>query len=224
MSVRTSEAGLKNASTDPQSKRRYFVLSLITLIAAVFVSILWHNETRRPPDFFGHPISPAKHAYDFHLTDQEGTETRLSHWRGKIVLFSFGFTHCPNVCPTILTNLADVFRALPPAERDRVRIAFISVDPHRDAPAQLKNYLCFFDPAFVGLTGAKDEIDRATGAFGASYAFIHKPDDLPENYNVIHSANVYLVNPKGEWELIYDFQQLQEPAKVAADIENILRR
>jgi cytochrome oxidase Cu insertion factor (SCO1/SenC/PrrC family) len=53
---------------------------------------------------------------------------------------------------------------------------------------------------------------------------IHKPDDAPDNYNVMHSANVYLVNPKGEWEIIYDFQQLQEPAKVAADIENILRR
>ena len=224
MSAGPSEVGLKNASTNPKSNRRYFILSLISLIAAVFVSILWHNETRRPPGFFGHPVGPEKVAYDFQLTNQEGIKTRMSHWRGKIVLFSFGFTHCPNVCPTILTNLLDVFRSLPPAQRDRVRIAFISVDPQRDAPSQLKNYLSYFDPAFVGLSGSKDEIDRATGAFGASYALIHKPDDAPDNYNVMHSANVYLVNPKGEWEIIYDFQQLQEPAKVAADIENILRR
>ena len=174
--------------------------------------------------FFGHPISPGKAAYDFHLTSQDGIETRLSQWKRKVVLFSFGFTHCPNVCPTTLANLVDVFRALPPAERDRVRISFISVDPQRDTPAQLKNYLSYFDPALVGLTGSKDEIDRATGAFGASYAFVHKPDDPPENYSVIHSANVYLVNPKGEWELIYDFKQLQEPSKVASDINYILRR
>jgi protein SCO1/2 len=224
MSVRTSETGLKNASVKPRSNRRYVILSLTALIAAVFVSILWHNETRHPPGFFGHPISPAKVAYDFRLTDQEGIETRMSQWKGKAVLFSFGFTHCPNVCPTTLTNLVDVFRALPPAERDRVRISFISVDPQRDTPAQLKNYLSYFDTALVGLTGSKDEIDRTTGAFGASYALIHKPDDAPDNYNVMHSANVYLVNPKGEWEIIYDFQQLQDPAKVAADIENILHQ
>src|SRR5262249_9114354 len=110
----------------------------------------------------------------------------------------------PNVCPTTLTNLLGVFRVLPPADRDPVRIAFISVDPQRDTPAQLKNYLSYFDLAFVGLTGSKDEIDRTTGAFDASYAFVHKPDDPPDNYNVMHSANVYLVNPKGEWEMIYE--------------------
>jgi protein SCO1/2 len=117
-----------------------------------------------------------------------------------------------------------VFQALPPEERNQVRGAFISVDPRRDTPAQLKNYLSYFDPRFVGLTGSKDEIDRATGAFDASYAFVHKPDDQPDNYNVMHSANVYLVNPKGEWEIIYDVQQLQEPEKVAEDIGNILHR
>jgi protein SCO1/2 len=135
VSARPSEAGLKRASTNPQSNRRYIILSLLALIAAVSISILWHNERRRSPVFFGRPISPAKVAYDFHLTNQEGIGTRLSQWKGKVVLFSFGFTHCPNVCPTTLTNLVDVFRALPPAERDHVRIALISVDPQRDTPA-----------------------------------------------------------------------------------------
>ena len=193
-------------------------------MTAVSVAILYHNERGRSPGYFGHPISPAKAAYDFRFTNQEGQETRLSQWKGNVVLFSFGFTHCPNVCPTTLTNLVGIFRILSPAERDHVRIAFISVDPHRDKPAQLKNYLSYFDPAFVGLTGSKDEIDRATGAFDASYAFVHKPNDQPDNYDVMHSANIYLVNPKGEWEIIYDVQQLQEPEKVATDIENILYR
>jgi protein SCO1/2 len=215
---------LKRASSNLRPNRGYLVLSLLALLVAVSVSILSHNERGRPPAFFGHAISPARAAYDFRFTDQEGKETRLSQWKGNVVLFSFGFTHCPNVCPTTLMNLLGVFRVLPPAERDHVRIAFISVDPQRDTPAQLKNYLSYFDPAFVGLTGSKDEIDRTTGAFDASYAFVHKPDDPPDSYNVMHSANVYLVNPKGEWEMIYDVQQLQEPAKVAADIENTLHR
>jgi cytochrome oxidase Cu insertion factor (SCO1/SenC/PrrC family) len=71
-------------------------------------------------------------------------------------------------------------------------------------------------------------LERAAGKklsdMRASYALIHKPGDVPENYNVMHSANIYLVNPKGEWELIYDFKQLQEPSRVASDINYILRR
>jgi protein SCO1/2 len=205
-------AGTKNA----------FILSLIVFLAAVSIAILWNIETKPRTTFFGHSISPAEVAYDFHFTNQDGIGTRLSHWRGKAVLFSFGFTHCPNVCPTTLTHLTDVFRSLSSADRDHVQIAFISVDPTRDTPAQLKDYLSYFDPAFVGLTGTKDEIDRATGAFGASYAFVHKPGDPAEDYNVMHSSNVYLISPKGDWELIYDVQQLEQPEKVAADIKSIL--
>jgi cytochrome oxidase Cu insertion factor (SCO1/SenC/PrrC family) len=77
---------------------------------------------------------------------------------------------------------------------------------------------------FVGLTGSKEDIDRVTGAYGASYAFVHTPGDPPENYNVMHSSNLYLVNPEGQWELIYDFQQLQQSFKIASDVHAILHR
>jgi protein SCO1/2 len=222
MSATRTETHSKKASANSQASRRYPVLSLTALIVAAFLSLFYHKATSRPLIFFGHPIRPAKIAYDFRLTDQDGAVIRLSQWKGDVVLFSFGFTHCPNVCPTTLTNLADAFRALPESDRNRVHIAFISVDPRRDAPAQLKNYLSFFDPAFIGLSGPKEEIDRATGAFGATYAFIHKPSDPADDYNVMHSADVYLINPEGAWEIIYDIQQLRESAKVAADIETVL--
>lgn len=199
-----------------------FILSTIGLVAAVLIAILFHHEPRHSAAFFGHRISPFKQAYDFYLINQVGVEQRLSQWKGKVVLFFFGFTHCPNVCPTTLTNLAGAYDALAPADRDRVRIVFISVDPRRDTPAQLKKYLSYFDPAFVGLTGSKEEIDRATGAFGAAYAFVHRPGDPPDDYSVMHSANAYLVNPKGEWELIYGSEQLQQAVNIVTDIENIL--
>jgi protein SCO1/2 len=198
------------------------VFALIGLCAAIGASLILSKQ--RKHSFFGQSIQPPQSAFDFHLTNQQGKEVKLSQWRSHVVLFSFGFTHCPNVCPTTLTNLVTVYQALPPADRDRVRIAFISVDTQRDRPAALREYLSYFDPTFIGLTGSKEDIDRVTGAFGASYALIHKPGDAPENYNVMHSANIYLVNPKGEWELIYDFKQLQEPSKVASDINYILRR
>jgi protein SCO1 len=222
MSVSTSKLSPKDAGDTPRSNRRYLVFALIGLCAAVAASLLLSNQ--RKHTFFGQSIRPPHSAFDFHLTNQQGKEVRLNQWRGQVVLFSFGFTHCPNVCPTTLTNLVTVYQALSPADRERVRIAFISVDTQRDRPAALREYLSYFDPTFIGLTGSKEDIDRVTGAFGASYALIHKPGDAPENYNVMHSANIYLVNPKGEWELIYDFQQLQEPAKVASDINYILRR
>lgn len=201
-----------------------FLLSMIGLVAAVLIAILLHREPRHSPAFFGHSISPVKQAYDFHFTSDNGVEQRLSQWRGKIVLFFFGFTHCPNICPTTLTNLAEAYDALAPADRARVRIVFISVDPRRDTPAQLTKYLSYFDPAFVGLTGSKEEIDRTTGVFGASYAFVHKPGDPPGDYSVMHSANAYLVNPRGEWQLIYGSGQLQQAANVATDIESILHQ
>jgi protein SCO1/2 len=224
MSVKTLESSEKESSAAPRSHWRNYAWSLTALSAAVVVSILWHNERTRSSDFFGHSIGQAKEAYDFRLINQQGMETRLSQWRGQVVLFCFGFTHCPSVCPTTLTNLVAVYRALPVADRDRVRVAFISVDTRRDTPQTLKDYLSYFDPAIIGLTGSKEDIDGTIGGYGASYAFIHTPGDAPENYNLMHSSNVYLVNPKGQWELIYDFQQLQEPAKVAADIDNILHR
>jgi len=222
MSVSTSKLGPKDAVVIPRSNRRYMVFAVIGLCAAIGASLLLLNQRKHA--FFGQSIRPAQTAFDFHLTNQQGKEVRLSQWRGRVVLFSFGFTHCPSVCPTTLTNLVTVYQALSPADRERVRIAFISVDTQRDGPAALREYISYFDPTCIGLTGSKEDIDRVTGAFGASYALIHKPGDAPENYNVMHSANIYLVNPKGEWELIYDFKQLQEPSRVASDIDYILRR
>jgi protein SCO1 len=224
MRVKTLESSEKKSSAGSGSHWRHYALSLKAVSAAVVASILWHNERTRSPGFFGHLISPAKGAYDFRLINQQGMETRLNQWRGKVVLFCFGFTHCPSICPATLTHLVGVLQALPPAEREHVRIVFISVDPQRDTPAQLKSYLSYFDPAIVGLTGSKEDIDGTTGGYGASYAFIHTPGDAPENYNVMHSSNVYLVNPKGQWELIYDFQQLQQASKVASDVDYILNR
>jgi protein SCO1/2 len=206
----------------PRSNRRHIVVAAIALCAAVGGSFLLQNQRRQT--FFGQSIRPSQSAFDFHLTNQQGNRVRLSQWRGQVILFSFGFTHCPSVCPTTLTNLATVYQALSPADRERVRIAFISVDTHRDTPTVLQSYLSYFDPTFIGLTGSKEDIDRVTGAYGASYAFVHTPGDAPENYNVMHSSNLYLVNPKGQWELIYDFQQLQQPFKIASDVDAILKQ
>ena len=105
---------------EPETKRQpleSFILSLIGLAVAVFISILFHNERKSSPGFFGHVVGSPRVADDFHLINQEGIETPFSQWKGKVVLFSFGFTHCPSVCPTTLTNLSEVLQVLPAAQR-----------------------------------------------------------------------------------------------------------
>src|ERR1700734_1127178 len=121
----------------PAVTKRMFVaaiaLGLALLVSFLFTRYFAYRNVQE--NFYGQALVPAKPAFDFHLVDQDGKPFQLSQMRGKTVLFSFGFTHCPNVCPTTLTNLAEVFHALPGSDRDRVRIAFISVDPHRDVQA-----------------------------------------------------------------------------------------
>src|ERR1700739_1259895 len=124
MNARSTEAHSKSNSTS-QSYRRYFILFLVGLTAATIISVLCHYERSRPPVYFGHPITPAKVAYDFQLINQDGAQIRLSQLKGKVVLFSFGFTHCPNVCPTTLTDLAKVYHALPEHDRQRVQVLFV---------------------------------------------------------------------------------------------------
>ena len=172
--------------------------------------------------FYGEALVPPKEAFDFHLADQDGNPFQLSQLRGKIVLFDFGFTHCPSVCPTTLSYLARIYRALPAADRDKVQILFISVDPRRDRPEVLKNYLPYFDTSIVGLTGKDDEIAETAKAYGSFYETVRNPGDNPDVYSVNHSTYTYLITAEGNWKLLYDFDQLRNTAKMVVDIKRVL--
>src|SRR5215470_7879080 len=104
----------------------------VALALALLVSFLatrYSAYRNVQENFYGQALVPAKEAFDFRLVDQDGKPFRLSQMRGKLVLFSFGFTHCPNVCPTTLSDLAKIWRELPDPERNRVQVLFVSVDP-----------------------------------------------------------------------------------------------
>src|ERR1700731_3196057 len=123
-------------SSPPAVTRRMFVAA-IALVLALLVSFLFTRYSAYrtvQENYYGQALVPAKDAFDFHLVDQNGNPFRLSQLRGKAVLFSFGFTHCPNVCPTTLSDLARIYRALPQEDRAKVQVLFVSVDPHRDRP------------------------------------------------------------------------------------------
>ena len=211
-------------NSPPAGSRRMWLVAF-ALVLALLVSFLFARYTAYrtvQAKFYGQPLVPAKEAFDFRLVDQDGKAFQLSQLRGKAVLFSFGFTHCPNVCPTTLSDLAKIYRALPERDRARVQVLFVSVDPRRDQPETMKKYVPYFDDSFIGLTGTEDQIAQAAKAYGAYYEIVHSPGESPDAYSVNHSAFTYLVSPDEKWKLLYNFDQLGDAAKVVQDIEQVL--
>jgi protein SCO1/2 len=195
----------------------------IVLLLAVGLSVFLGVKQRAQQGFFGMRMFPLKAAYDFNLSGPNNSEVRLDQFQGKAVLFLFGFTHCANICPTSLTNMAAVYQALTPDERKRVQVVFISVDPKRDTPQALQEYVTSFDPAFIGLTGAKPAIDQTVLAYGGSYEMVTGSTNQPNDYTVNHSAYAYLINPVGQLELLYDNEKLADVQKMVGDIRSVLQ-
>jgi protein SCO1 len=222
--VSEPEKNLFPIGSSPGGTRR-MLLAALALVLALLVSFLFTRYSAYRTvqvNYYGQALVPAKPAFDFHLVDQDGKPFLLSQMHGKAVLFSFGFTHCPNVCPTTLSELAKIYRALPPADRSKVQVIFVSVDPHRDRPEIMKNYVPYFDDSFIGLTGTETQIAEAAKAYGAYYEILKNPGPNPEAYSVNHSAYTYLISPDGKWKLLYNFDQLSDPNRMVQDIENVL--
>jgi protein SCO1/2 len=129
----------------PACRRAFWIATLFTALGLLPASLfLWGKKAALQKPFFGQFIFPPKKAYDFSLTDQNGKPFHLRDLRGKVVVFAFGFTHCPNICPTTLAALSSFYNELPAKDREQVRVLFISLDPTRDTPEKLKNYVPFF--------------------------------------------------------------------------------
>jgi protein SCO1/2 len=195
-------------------------LGLALLVGFLFSRYSAYRNVQE--SFYGQALVPAKEAFDFRLVDQDGNPFQLSQLRGKAVLFSFGFTHCPNVCPTTLSDLAKVYHALPKQDLQRVQVLFVSVDPRRDRPDVMKKYVPYFDKSFIGLTGSESQIAEAAKAYGAFYEIAQDPAEKADNYSVNHSAFTYLITPSAKWKLIYNFDQLGDAKKMVQDIEQVL--
>ncbi|CUA97186.1 SCO family protein [Thiomonas bhubaneswarensis] len=135
----------------------------------------------------------------FNLTNDLGQKVTAENYKGKIVLLYFGYTHCPDVCPTTMQLMANVVQQLGPEAKD-VRILFVSVDPKRDSNTILKAYTQAFSPNAIGLTGTMKEIDAITRRYRVAFSY-GKPD-AQGNYVVDHSAGVYIFGPNGRIRLL----------------------
>jgi protein SCO1/2 len=155
---------------------------------------------------------------EFTLTDHNGDQVSLSDFQGKVILLYFGYTFCPDVCPTTMNELAVAMEKLNQKEREQVQVLMVSVDPQRDTPEALADYLAHFDPSFLGLTGTEEEIAAAAGSFAIFY---QKQDGtVNTGYLVDHTASVAALNKEGALRVIYSFNT---PGKdIAADLRRLV--
>jgi protein SCO1/2 len=153
---------------------------------------------------------------DFHLTDFNGKPRSLVDFRGKVVVVFFGYTHCPEVCPTTLAELAKVMRMLG-KDADRVQVLFITVDPEHDRPELLAKFVPSFYPSFLGLYGDAQATTRAVKAFGVSY---EKQYYKKGGYTLLHSTDTFLIGTKGQPLLLSRYGQQAE--LLAQDIKLLL--
>jgi len=196
-----------------KSKQKHLFLIAVMLIAAGLGMWIANYSAKNKSSL---PIL-ADIGADFELTATDGTRIRLKDYRDRIVIVFFGYTSCPDVCPTGLYTLKQVMDKLG-KDSGQVQVLLITVDPERDSAERLREYVSHFHPAFIGLTGTPQEIARVAKAYLTEFK---KEPPLPGGgYQVSHSAFFYLLDKQGRVRVLHD--PTSTPAQIAADVRGLL--
>lgn len=169
------------------------------------------------PRFASTDITGAEFAQDFSLTDHTGKPRTLADFRGKVVTLFFGFTQCPDVCPTNMVTMREVMKLLG-EDAKRVQVLFVTVDPERDTAQLLAQYVPAFDPGFLGLYGNAEDTAKVAKEFRVFYQ--KQPGSTPDTYTVDHSAGTFVYDPLGRIRLYIRHGERAE--RIAADIKLLL--
>jgi protein SCO1/2 len=210
--------------THPKDKFKLYGLALGGLLAGLLlgwltISLLSGTLLFGPPSFHGTVIGSPAPMSDFTLTGHDGQQVRLHDFRDKVVLLYFGYTYCPDVCPATIAELSKAMKELNSKDREKVQVLMVTVDPDRDSPEVLGQYLSHFDPSFLGLTGTDEEIAAAAKPFGIYYQ--KKEGTVETGYLVDHTATVAAVDKDGHLRLIYSFNTPGED--IAADLKRLAK-
>lgn len=169
------------------------------------------------PEFFGSDVSGTGLGADLAIPDTTGQLRTLDDYKGQVAVVFFGFTQCPDVCPTALAELSQAMNLLED-KADDVQVILISVDPERDTPEILSAYVNAFHPDFVGLTGTTEQLHQAAQSFKAYYA--KAPGPTPEQYTMDHTASFYIFDKKGEVRVLISGDATAQD--IAGDIRQLL--
>ncbi len=198
-------------------------IAVLTIVAGYRFS-QWYQANSRdhgmPRGLEATVLDQARPLKPFRLVDHDGRPFTEQSLRGHWSFLFFGYVHCPDVCPIVLRVMQEAWQQIPHRADDPAppQMIFVSVDPDRDTPAVLKQYVRYFNPDFIGVTGPLDEIDNLTGQLGILYGFDDQQADTGD-YLVNHSAQIILIDPRGRMRAV--LSPPHEPAVIAANFQTI---
>ena len=196
-------------NSSSNTKPNYLALSVIFLTAGLVVAIIVWQFVLRPtdqrlPDQLQATVLPkGKPIVGLSLKDHNGQLFTEQQFKGKWSFLFFGFTHCPDVCPTTMLVMKAVWAKLPASARaaPQPQLYFVSVDPQRDTPELLKSYATFYNPEFIGITGNNNQLDVLVNQVGALYGY--EDGEKEGEYTVNHSAQIILIDPSGNMRAVF---------------------
>jgi len=193
-------------------------LMTVALVAALAVLGAGCDKLKdKPPAFHNTDVTGVDYAKGFTLTDHTGKQRTLEDFRGKLVVMFFGYTQCPDVCPTTMSEMAAVMKELGPSAED-VQVLFVTVDPERDTQELLSHYVPAFDKRFIGLYGNAEQTAKVAKEFRVFYA--KQPGADPGSYTVDHTAGSFVFDRQGQLRLF--IRHNQGPAIIAHDLRQLL--
>ena len=190
---------------------------LLAILALGFLLIGCDKLGSRAPQFHNTDLTGLDYAKDFSLTDHHGKPRTLADFKGKVVVMFFGYTQCPDVCPTTMVELANVVKELGPAGKD-VQVLFVTIDPERDTRELLAQYVPAFNPTFLGLYGDAAATARTAKEFKVYYAKV--PGATPSTYSMDHTAGSFVFDRNGKARLF--LRHGQGTAAIVADLRQLL--
>ena len=189
-----------------------FFIGLVVISSAIGTPIIGGHQ------FHGTVLRAPEPASNFTFNDANGAPVSLHDFRGKVVMLYFGYTYCPDVCPATLVELKQAVEQIG-NKADRVQVIMISVDPERDTPEKIQEYVSYFHESFIGLTGTEEEILGLTTQYGV---FFEKHEgSAASGYLIDHTATVTVIDRDGHLRLLYAFDTASED--IADDLEYLVR-
>lgn len=191
---------------------------MLKWLSPIFLSVLLAGC--EDPNWHTSDISDIMPELDLSLMNENGQQVEEDAYIGKITLLYFGYTHCPDVCPTSLARMTAAIKKLDEPARDDIQVLFVSVDPERDTPARLRQYTDVFGPQFIGLTGSTAQLDALTNRYRVSYGYGEKDEN--GNYDVSHSSGIFVFNEQGDARLL--MRNSDPIPSMVSDLQRLMER
>lgn len=191
---------------------------MLKWLSPIFLSVLLAGC--EDPNWHTSDISDIMPELDLSLMNENGQQVEEDAYIGKTTLLYFGYTHCPDVCPTSLARMTAAIKKLDEPARNDIQVLFVSVDPERDTPARLRQYTDVFGPQFIGLTGSTAQLDALTNRYRVSYGYGEKDEN--GNYDVSHSSGIFVFNEQGDARLL--MRNSDPIPSMVSDLQRLMER